>query len=105
MDAIADSEPPSRQAAEQVTPQVTHQVTPQVARLLGSFQGDMPRAALMEALELTDRMHFSREYLAPALDAGLVEMTIPDKPNSSRQRYRLTDAGRTLLATLPGVRL
>jgi ATP-dependent DNA helicase RecG len=104
LDAIADSEQPSGQADEQVTPQVTHQVTPQVARLLGSFQGAMPRAALMEALALTDRMHFSREYLAPALDAGFVEMTIPDKPNSSRQQYRLTDAGRTLLATLPGIR-
>jgi ATP-dependent DNA helicase RecG len=104
LDAIADSEQPSEQADEQVTPQVTHQVTPQVARLLGSFQGAMPRAALMEALALTDRMHFSREYLAPALDAGFVEMTIPDKPNSSRQQYRLTDAGRTLLATLPGIR-
>ena len=28
-----------------------------------------------------------------ALDAGLVEMTIPDKPTSSKQRYRLTAAG------------
>jgi hypothetical protein len=29
---------------------------------------------------------------------GLVEMTIPDKPNSPLQRYRLTDAGKTLRA-------
>ncbi|MEX5624474.1 Fic family protein [Pseudomonas syringae] len=28
----------------------------------------------------------------------MVEMTIPDKPNSSKQRYRLTGAGRALKA-------
>ena len=27
-------------------------------------------------------------------------MTIPDKPTSSKQRYRLTEKGRNLLATL-----
>ncbi len=36
------------------------------------------------------------EYLQPALDAGLVEMTIPDKPQSSKQKYRITAAGRAL---------
>lgn len=32
------------------------------------------------------------------LDQGLIEMTIPDKLRSSRQRYRLTEKGRKLLA-------
>jgi ATP-dependent DNA helicase RecG len=42
-------------------------------------------------------MHFSNHYLAPALEAGLIEMTIPDKPRSSKQRYRLTAKGRQWL--------
>ena len=51
----------------------------------------------MEALRLKDRMHFASDYLQPAFDAGLIEMTIPDKPRSSKQKYRLSVAGRAML--------
>jgi DNA-binding PadR family transcriptional regulator len=37
-------------------------------------------------------------YLDPALAEGLVELTIPDKPRSSQQKYRLTEKGRAWLA-------
>ncbi|MEO8754884.1 MAG: Fic family protein [Casimicrobiaceae bacterium] len=32
-------------------------------------------------------------FLQPALEAGWIEMTVPDKPNSSRQQYRLSVKG------------
>ncbi|MDJ0764245.1 MAG: hypothetical protein QNJ97_14780 [Myxococcota bacterium] len=86
----------SEKVAPQVAPQVTPQVTPQVARVVSVIDTEMTRMEIMVALELKDRMHFAGEYLQPALDAGLVEMTIPDKPRSSKQRYRLTELGRTL---------
>ncbi len=37
---------------------------------------------LMERLGLSHRPTFQKNYLVPALEAGLIEMTIPDKPNS-----------------------
>ena len=85
---------PVHQRAEQDT----RQVTPQVERVIVAIQGEMLRAHLVRALGLKDRMHFMNDYLQPALDAGLVEMTIPDKPRSSKQRYRLTDLGHRLQA-------
>ena len=81
---------------EQVTQQVTPQVTPQVEKLIGVLQGEMSRGEIVEALGLKDRMHFVTEYLQPALNAGLVEMTIPEKPTSSKQRYRITPLGKEM---------
>ena len=48
----------------------------------------------MDALRLADRRHFVRTYLQPGVEAGLVEMTLPDSPRSRTQRYRLTILGR-----------
>ena len=92
------------QAAGQVTPQVTLQVTPQVGKLISALQGEMSRGEIMLVLGLKDRMHFVHEYLQPALDAGLVEMTIPEKPTSRMQKYRLTEKGIQLRDTLGGTK-
>ncbi len=78
------------------TPQVTPQVKPQVMKLLRSLEGEMGRHELQTALGLRARKNFRLLYLAPALVDGLIEMTIPDKPNSRLQKYRLTPKGRTL---------
>ncbi len=79
------------------TPEVAPEVTPEV-RLLSVLAGEMTRQQLKEALGLKDDEHFRKTYLLPALEAGLVEMTIPDKPRSSKQKYRLTDKGRQEMA-------
>ncbi len=76
------------------TPQVSPQVTPQVARLLAALTGDLDRSALQQALGLADRKSFAERHLQPALKAGLITLTIPGKPNSRLQKYRLTDLGR-----------
>jgi len=56
----------------------------------------------MEAAGLRDREHFRSAYLEPLLDAGWIEMTIPDKPRSSKQRYRTTEAGKGVLLEAEG---
>jgi len=43
---------------------------------------------MMELLDLSDRKHFREMYLEPAIATGMVEMTIPEKPKSSKQKYR-----------------
>ena len=79
------------------TPQVAPQVTPQVGQLLEMIRSDMSRETLQNALNLQDRKSFRKRYLKPALDGELIEMTVPNKPNSRLQKYRLTDKGRQWL--------
>jgi ATP-dependent DNA helicase RecG len=81
------------QAAE-----VTPEVTPEVKRLLTVLQGEMGRAELMAALGLKDEKHFREHYQQTAMSQGLIEMTIPDRPRSRLQKYRLTDLGKQILA-------
>lgn len=53
---------------------------------------------LMQWVGRSNRSKFREAVLAPLLAMELVAMTIPGKPNSSKQRYRLTDKGRALRA-------
>ena len=48
----------------------------------------------MERMGLAHRPHFRKFYLVPALESGLLERTVPDKPNSPRQRYRKNSGGQ-----------
>lgn len=54
---------------------------------------DLLREVLMKRLHLKHRPTFRANYLNPALEADLIEMTQPDAPNSPTQRYRLTKWG------------
>ena len=89
-----------RDAALGATPQVGPQVTPQVEQLLrilsDAGQVGLSRGELQKASRLRDRKSFAVRWLAPALAAGLIEMTLPDKPNSRMQRYKITADGRSV---------
>jgi ATP-dependent DNA helicase RecG len=100
----------SGSAKDRATAQVTEQValggTEQVPVLkeLSDVQwvivqhADAPRslAELMTAAGYTQRPHFKATHLEPLLDGGILRMTVPDKPTSSKQRYVLTKAGLKL---------
>lgn len=93
--------PAAKRGAEQVTtevaPEATPEVSPEVMRLLSALKGAMDRQSLQRNLGLKAEKNFRLVYLRPAIDAGLIEMTIPDKPRSSKQKYRLTGKGRDAL--------
>jgi ATP-dependent DNA helicase RecG len=91
------------EATEQVTVQVAAEATEQVTPLvhLSDVQwtivehADTPRT-LNELLTITgykQRPHFKAHHLEPLLTGGVLRMTVPDKPRSSRQQYVLTETG------------
>jgi hypothetical protein len=67
-----------------------------VIQLVLALTETMDRAGLQAALAMKDRKSFRELYLKPALVAGYVALTIPDKPNSRLQQYRLTAKGKSL---------
>ncbi len=88
------TDPVTDQDTGQVTEQDTEQVTEQVKKLLLIFETDeLTRDILMQKISIKHRPTFTYSYLKPALNLGLIEMTIPDKPNSRNQKYRLTKKG------------
>jgi len=52
---------------------------------------------IREGLRLKDRTHAREAYINPALKSGFIEMTIPEKPNSRLQKYRLTPRGKAVI--------
>jgi predicted HTH transcriptional regulator len=89
------------------TPQVTTQVTTQVGTksgpsrdqvaILSKCVDDSPIGDIMAVIGRSNRTKFRDQVLKPLLDDGLLAMTIPDKPTSRLQKYRLTEKGRAWL--------
>ena len=75
---------------DQVSDQVSDQVNKQVARLLALIPPGTALKAndMMQRLGLVHRATFRKNYLNPALAAGLIEMTDPSSPRSPAQQYR-----------------
>ena len=55
------------------------------------------RGDILQALGLSPHTDNVRQHIRPLLEAGWIEMTLPDRPTSRHQRYRLTAAGRAEL--------
>ncbi len=65
-------------------------------RLVLVVSGEMNRGELMEKLKISNRVYFAKNYLKPVLESGYLEKTIPDKPQSKNQQYKLTRKGKVL---------
>ena len=75
----------------------------QVAILRKSLSA-RPMTELMAVMGRTNRTKFRNQVLRPLMDAGWIEMTIPEKPTSRMQKYRATAAGKRELAAVEGRR-
>ncbi len=49
---------------------------------------------IMDLLNLKNRRYFTKEYLKPAIEAGLLEPIYPAQPKHPKQKYRLTEIGK-----------
>ncbi|MCM1144549.1 MAG: Fic family protein [Blautia sp.] len=87
-DTLIEYENTTDQENDQETDQVKMD-NPRVNKLL-EVMGNRALSAveIMEELGLSHRPTFRNNYLNPALELGVIEKTIPDKPNSRNQRYR-----------------
>jgi ATP-dependent DNA helicase RecG len=59
--------------------------------------GTVGSAVLLKAAGYSNRTGNFKKSLARLLHQNLIEMTIPDKPRSSKQQYRLTPKGHDLI--------
>ena len=89
--------PTARRATGQVTTEVAGQVAGQVKSLVVVLVGEMNRSEIQSALDLKGRDNFLNNYLRPALDLKLIEMTQPNSPKSPTQKYRRTAKGKEFL--------
>lgn len=64
-------------------------ISDQVNRLLEVMEPGIPLSAteIMARLGIKSKETLRASYLNPAIENGLVKMTLPDKPNSKNQRY------------------
>lgn len=65
------------------------EVSEYVKRMLAVTEYEVPYTSnsIMEALGLKSKETLRKNYINPAMELGLIKMTLPDKPNSRNQRY------------------
>lgn len=94
----------TEQVPEQVDqPAVEHvqtlvQLTDTQWRIVSHSDVARSLAELMEHTGYSQRPYFKAQHIEPLLTGGILRMTVPDKPRSSKQRYELTEAGIKLRA-------
>lgn len=90
-----------RRKAGQVTGQVTGEIDPWILRvLMACSRQPLKSSEIQEVAGIKHRETFQRNYLDRLMEESWLERTIPDKPSSRLQKYRITPKGAALLATL-----
>ncbi len=86
------------------TPQATPQVvlnfvesSPQIIKILEFCLVPKLRNEIQLLIGLTDRKYFSKKYINPLIILNLIEMTMPEKPQSPKQKYKTTLLGEQII--------
>lgn len=80
-------------------PGCVRDVSEMLVAIYNSKQDSLGIGDLLENADESSKRKYRRNVLSSALKAGLIERTIPDKPTSRYQKYRLTAKARQLLNT------
>ena len=72
----------------------------QLRILVALSRGEKASSEVVDAVDGIATNNLRRRYMRYLLDIGYVEYTIPGKPNSRLQKYRLTARGRAILPEL-----
>jgi Fic family protein len=97
------------QAKRKVEHKVEHKVEPRdkrederlsvamIAALKALEAKSLSRQELFDAIGLRNDFRAFKRNIEPLIAAGYVEMTVPEKPSSKSQKYRLTDDGQAAI--------
>ena len=83
--------------------QLFTKLSPQVKSLIHSLKDgekSSPELQLVTNCSLKSKQLFIKQFIVPALEAGLIERTHPDNPRHPRQKYYLTKLGHAVLEVL-----
>ena len=76
-----------RVVSDQVSDQVDNHNVDLIAAILDYCKTPKSLKEIMEKFEFKQRINFKNKYINPLLEKGKLILTIPDKPNSSKQKY------------------
>lgn len=66
------------------------EITQDQVKILKNCTHENSAADLIKILKRTNRTKFKQSILDPLIDCGFFELTVPQKPKSPKQKYRLT---------------
>lgn len=95
--AAPNSRPPNSHSPNSQAARGRSTMEKGLMRLLRALDSERGSAELREVLGLKNRTDLYSRFLLPAIQQELIEYTIPGKPNSRLQKYRLTAKGREML--------
>lgn len=85
------------QVDDQDHDQVDDQDISEIEKVLKYCQIPRSRKDILAKLGYVNHTLNFRKHLQPIIDDGLISRTLPEKPTSSKQRYLITEKGKSLL--------